>query len=361
MTIILKLTGFRASDFHVIASPLSELLALLHAVAEPAHHFEARKELDRVMNRMHPALEQEFRSLSPLWARFRSQLFFPFSPKPKTFEEELAELAELPIYTFLELCAESVQGQDISAAPLGDLARSEHDRAAFLEYCLTRSPERHALALALLADPEGTRQRLIHFLGEANERFFQHEWALVREAIHRSVESHSHRARTLPVADAIAELHYSAQHFPESREVRFDKLQFATVPLEGRAVIAVPSVRADQHLMIKRHPGLPVIIHFPIGITNAGPLTIEAMRQRLASLHSGSRMELFRHLAGEAITTTELSARMGWNPAQISRELGTLRAADLVISERRGKRIYHRLNLEKIINLGPDLISILLR
>ena len=124
---------------------------------------------------------------------------------------------------------------------------------------------------------------------------------------------------------------YSAHHAIELNEVRIDKLQQYSVPLKDRTVIAVPSVRIGSHLTVKWEPMVPIIIHFPLRTASERPLGIGAMRQRLAALNSDSRMELFRHLVGEPITTSELASRMNETPALISRELRVLRNADLLI------------------------------
>lgn len=361
MTIIFKVAEFSSSDFHAVASPLTELMAILHTLAEPDHHLEARAMLNSISDAMDEPFLREFRSLSPLWARYRCRLFFPLTSQPKAFEAELEAIEALPLETFTELFAEGVQGLDRELQPIDLLLSDTPQREAYLKYCLSRSSERYDLAVALLGDPEATRRRLVSFLEESNERFFRREWHVVRDDIYRAVEIHNRQGKMLPSAEAISQLHYSARYLPEAGEIRFDKLQRFTVPLAGRSVVAVPSVRIGSHLTIKWQRDLPVIVHFPLVIANAGPLRIEAMRRRLAAFNSDSRMELFRHLAGEPITTSELSDRMDQNAAQISRELRVLRDADLLISERRGKRVYHRINIDKVVNLGPDLISILLR
>lgn len=126
-------------------------------------------------------------------------------------------------------------------------------------------------------------------------------------------------------------------------------------------MISVPSVRIGSHFTVKWEPDLPIIIRVPVRTASAGPLGIGAMRQPLAALNSDSRMELFRHLVEEPITTSELTSRMDQTSAQISRELRVLSDADLPVSERRGKLIFHRVNVDKIIRLGPDLLSTVLR
>lgn len=361
MTIVLNLDDFSRQGLHVLPSPLAEMMALLHALAEPDHHRELRTVLENVAEHINEGFHQEFRALSPLWARFRCRLLFPLAAVPLSFDDELRAIGHVPLAEFVELFAEGVQGQDIEVAPIGDIFGDAHDRSAFLNYCRSRSFERYDLGVALVDDPEGTRARLLHFLSAANELFFRREWRVVQEDILRATEKYGHDAVSLEPAEALSRLHYSARYLPDTNEVRFDKLQRVTVSLAGRTVVAVPSVRVGTHLTIKRHQGLPVIIHFPIGSTGADELSIEAMRQRLAALNSSSRMELFRHLAGESITTSELAARMQQNVAQVSRELRVLRSADMLISERRGKHVYHRINMQKVISLGSDLISILLR
>lgn len=361
MTIVFKLADFDPSALHVMVSPLAELMAILHSMAEPDHHLEARTVLDSVSQSLDEVFWRDFTSLSPLWARFRCRLFFPFTPTPKSIEDELEALRFLPVETFVDLCAEGVRGMRGAIPPMATLLSQTPERKEFLDYCLSRSSERYDLAVALLDDPEAVRLRLLRFLDEANDRFFRREWRIVCDEIVHAARVHEQQARTLNSAEALSRLHHSARHFPEQQEIRFDKLQRYSVRLEGRTVIAVPSVRIGSHLIIKWEPGMPVIIHFPLRVASSGPLGIDAMRQRLAALNSDSRMELFRHLVGEPITTSELASRMGQTPAQVSRELRVLRDAGLLVSERRGKRVFHRVDIDKVINLGPDLLSIVLR
>lgn len=361
LTIVFKLPGFSASDFHVVISPLTEMMAVLHAMAEPDHHLEARSVLSTISESTNNAYVREFNFLSPLWARFRCRLFFPFSPESQSLDAELQAVEALPIRTFVWLCAEGVQGMRGPIPPVDRLIQETPERRRFLDYCLSRSTARHDLAVALLNDPKAVRRRLLCFLAETNTLFFGREWMIVRDEIKRAAASHQHQTRTLSSGDALARLHYSAHHAIELNEVRIDKLQQYSVPLKDRTVIAVPSVRIGSHLTVKWEPDVPIIIHFPLRTASAGPLGIGAMRQRLAALNSDSRMELFRHLVGEPITTSELASRMNQTPAQISRELRVLRNADLLISERRGKLIFHRMDVDKIIHLGPDLLSTVLR
>lgn len=117
------------------------------------------------------------------------------------------------------------------------------------------------------------------------------------------------------------------------------------------------SVRIGSHFTAKWEPDVPFTIRVPIRTASAGPLYIGTIRVPHAALNSDSRMELFRHLVEEPITASELVSRMDQTSAQISRELRVLRDADLPVSDRRGKLIFHPVNVDKFIRLSPDLLS----
>ncbi|WP_193627441.1 ArsR/SmtB family transcription factor [Brevibacterium sp. CFH 10365] len=361
MTIVFKLQSFSSSQLHVVVSPLAEMMAVLHSMAEPDHHLEARSMLNEISESVDDAYLREFNFLSPLWARFRCRLFFPFAPKSQGLTAELEAIAALPDHAFIELCAEGVQGMRGPIPAVDTLLADTPERAGFLDYCLSRSNARHDLAIALLEGPAKLRARLLRFLVETNTRFFAREWMRVREEISTAAAFHHHQIRTLSNGESLSSLHHSAHHEPAFDEIRIDKLQNYSVALKNREVIAVPSVRIGSHLTVKWESAQPVIIHFPVRTSTTEPMGIERMRQRLAALNSDFRIELFRHLVGEPITTSELAARMNQTAAQTSRELRVLREANLLVSERRGKRIFHRVDVDKIIQLGPDLLSTVLR
>jgi len=81
----------------------------------------------------------------------------------------------------------------------------------------------------------------------------------------------------------------------------------------------------------------------------------------LGILTDPQRLALCRHLAGEAITTSELALRTGMSAPQVSRHIGRLRAAGLVSSSRHGRLVYHRLSTDVMTRLGFDLLSAIVR
>jgi DNA-binding transcriptional ArsR family regulator len=362
MAIAFRLSGFISSDAHVAASPLTELMSVLHALAEPDHHFESQTVLAGIASSFDAVTLDEFRALSPLWARFRCRVFFPFDTAPsQDLEEQLSTLLGLPLESFVLLAAQGIYGYMRPLPTADELLTDGTARQHFLGLCLARSTTRFELAEDLLRDPVTFRQRIIEFFRVCNNSFFREEWKILHESIHQSVAVTASRLRSGGLLSVLPQLSVTAKAFPGLEEVRFDKLQHRTVNLVGRQLLLIPSVRIGSHLTIKDAPGYPVVIQYPAHQADEERLGIQQIRGRLAALGSESRMELFRHISAEPITTSELSQRLGQNPAQVSRSLGILRDAGLVVSERRGKLVYHRINAAKVLSLGPDILSTLMR
>lgn len=329
MAVVLKLGGLNPADVHVVASPLTELMAVLHALAEPDHHLEASAVLARIAGSLDPATVDEFRALSPLWARFRCRIFFPLGAQSGSLSQQLQAVLELSLIDFVRVIAEGIHGyaRPLPAPEL--LLTDPQAQRTFLNYCRTRSTSRLELAEALLADPHAFRRRLVAFLGRAQELFFHDEWSRVHEPIRQSL------ART-------------------------DAGLRATGPMDVLAQLSVTAT-VHPHLTIKDTPGFSVVIHFPAHAVHEERLGLRQVRERLAALASEARMEIVRHLAAEPITTSALALRLDQNPAQVSRSLGVLREAGLLVSERRGKLVYHRLNTDRMLDLGKDIRATLVR
>lgn len=362
MATTLVLTGFDVNDVHVIASPLTELMSVFHALAEPDHHVEATTVLAGLAASFDTGALDEFRSLSPLWARFRCRLFFPFDATPGlTLSQQLEALLALPLETFVQLAAQGIYGDHRSLPSPKELVSDDGARKLFLDLCLARSTTRFELAEDLLRDADGFRTRIVEFCRLCDELFFREDWKMLRNRILQSAALTKSRLRSVDLVSVLSELSVTAKAFPGLQEVRFDKLQQSTVNLKGSQLFLIPSVRIGYHLTIKDTPGFPVVLHYPADQAEHERLGIQQIRQRLAALQSESRMELFRHISAEPMTTTELAHRLRQNPAQVSRSLGVLRDAGFVLSERHGKLVYHRINSSKVLSLGPDVLSTLMR
>lgn len=362
MAIALQFAGFDINNLRVSVSPLSELMAVLHVLAEPDHHFESSAKVQAIARNLDDRLIAEFNALSPLWARFRARFFFPVSTEPKqNLDRELAGMAALPLEAFVSMAAEAIRGfsKDLPAAR--ELLQDEKVRREFLDTCRSRSLGRFELAEQLLNDPEQFRQRIIEFCLDCWNSFFKVEWEELALTVGRAAAQLAGKLnQTDPIA-TIASLSVTAKAFRGASEVRFDKLQQRRVKMAERELLLVPSHWIGNHLTVKDNAGYPVIVHFPAQTRQEDLLQIHQVRDRLSALSADSRMELFRHISAEPMTTSELAVRLGQPAAQISRSLRVLREAGLVVSDRHGKLVYHRIDTATVLRMGPDLLATLTR
>ncbi|MEV4313062.1 DUF5937 family protein [Actinocrispum sp. NPDC049592] len=358
MPVVLTLTGVRPADLVAGVSPLAELLACLHSIAEPEHHFEARPWLSRVRADLPADLQSRLNTYAPLWARRRCRLLLPFAlPLGQSFDEELRRIAELPLDLFTGTVAEAIHGGMVE---IGDLLGSAAARDSYVASCERRSFGRGELARHLVSDPSGFRADLLDLLRACAGSFFAEEWARVAHRLETECAAVRARVGALPVAEALASLSQNATVRAEPPTVVFDKLQPLHADLRGRRCLLVPSVHARPHLIVKVDPAFPVVVHFPA----SGPSTQDTLaqvRERLAILADPARLSLCRHLVNEPITTSDLAARTGMTLPQVSRHLTRLRDAGLLVSVRDGRMIHHRLNLQRLMHLGVDVLTTIIR
>jgi DNA-binding transcriptional ArsR family regulator len=358
MSVVLTVQGARAADLVAGVSPLAELLACLHSIAEPEHHFEVRPWLTRIRADTSAALHGRLKTYAPLWARRRCRLLLPFElPLGRTFEEELGRIEQLPVDRFAATAAEAIHG---GLAEIGDLLGDAAAREAYVVACERRSFARGELARHLVGDPEAFRTDLLDVLRACAEEFFADEWARVAHRLESECATVRARVSALPVAEALASLSPNAAARQDPPSVVFDKLQSLHADLRGRRCLLVPSVHARPHLIVKVDPGFPVVVHFPVEGDGARD-TLAQVRLRLAILADPARLSLCRHLVNEPITTSDLAARTGMTVPQVSRHLGRLREAGLLVSRRDGRMIQHRLDLPRLMQLGVDVLTTIMR
>ncbi|GHF94204.1 MULTISPECIES: ArsR/SmtB family transcription factor [Amycolatopsis] len=358
MSVVLTVQGARAADLVTGVSPLAELLACLHSIAEPDHHFEVRPWLTRIRAETSEALQGRLTTYAPLWARRRCRLLLPFElPLGQTFEAELQRIEALPVGRFAAAAAEAIHG---GLVELGDLVGDAAARDAYVVSCERRSFGRGELARHLVADPEAFRADLLDVLRVCAEEFFTDEWARVSHRLEAECTAVRARAGALSVAEVLASLSPNAAVRHDPASVVFDKLQSLRADLRGRRCLLVPSVHARPHLIVKVDPEYPVVVHFPVEGDGARD-TLAQVRLRLAILADPARLSLCRHLVNEPITTSDLAARTGMTVPQVSRHLGRLREAGLLVSHRDGRMIQHRLNLQRLLPMGVDVLTAIMR
>jgi DNA-binding transcriptional ArsR family regulator len=360
MAVVLTVQGATAADVATGVSPLSELMACLHAIAEPEHHLEVRPWLTHVRADMSSHLQSLLKSYAPLWARRRCRLLLPLgSTLGQTLEDELAEVEKLPLDRFVETAADAVHGGVFDTAGL--LTDKAH-QDGYVASCERRSFSRGELARHLVRDPEATRATLLALLRMCADEFFDAEWARVRHRLEAECTLVRARVRALSLHEALASLSANAVIRHDPPAVAFDKLQSLRADLRGRRCLLVPSVHARPHLIIKIDPAFPIVVHFPV--ENSAPAeqdTLAQIRLRLAVLADPSRLALCRHLVNEPITTSDLAVRTSMTLPQVSRHLARLREVGLLTSRRNGRMIHHRLDVQRLMHLGVDLLTTIIR
>ncbi|MFB9835908.1 ArsR/SmtB family transcription factor [Actinoallomurus acaciae] len=342
------------------ASPMSELLACLHALAEPEHHPESRAWLASVRERIPDSLVQRLNQYAPLWARYRCRLLFPLrGPLDRDLPAELHTLAAYAQPMFVSLAASGIRGTSFEG--IDDLHDAARQRA-FIKASERRSFSRGELARALIDDPEAFRAGLVETLERCADTFFEAEWRRVGPHLKDTAARVRGQLRRDPPATVLASVTPTASVTERPARVRYDKLQSAFGKVSDHGCFLVPTLHGWPHLILKLDPGLPFVVHFVGGDWEQRPAVPQSLiRDRLAAIAEPGRFEMCRHLLGEPITTSELAVRMGISEPQVSRHLKRLRQVGLVTSRREGRMIYHRLHAQLLLGLGSDVLTTIMR
>jgi DNA-binding transcriptional ArsR family regulator len=352
VTLVVGATGHKSITAR--PSPLAELCACLHALAEPEHHPASRRWVADVRDEVDEDLLIRASVWAPLWGAFRARYLLPLSIDAEpVLETELAGIERLPEADFLAMSAQALIGKTTREPP--DLVLGA-DR--FLSRLRLISERRLELGARLLRDVDRFRTDLLLFLATMAEVAFEPEWTLLGPGL----ESHA-RARADDLRrhgpSTLADLPGASQEDDPARIV-FDKFYRATVDLDETPCVLVPSLHLNPHIVIKHYPGLPVVVQYPVRAEGTTP-SLDTVRHRLAVLADPMRMNLCHTLLRDAMTTTELATRFEMTAPQMSRHLRQLREAGLVLAHRTGSRVHYQLDVAAVRGLGVDLLSALHR
>jgi DNA-binding transcriptional ArsR family regulator len=334
-------------------SPLAELCACLHALAEPHHHPASRQWVMGVRDGLDEELLIRAGVWAPLWSAFRARYLLPLRADAElSLHQELAAIARLPEQDFLGMSAQALIGMSSREPP----AELVHGR--FLPRLSLISEQRHELGRRLLDDVGRFRDDLLAFLSTMAEAAFESEWSTLRPMLEIDARTRTHNVRKHGPS-ALADLPAASEtHDPPG--IVFDKLYHATARLDETPCVLVPSLHINPHTVIKHYPRFPVVVQYPVSSDGSAP-SLDTARHRLAALQDPMRMRLSRDLLREPMTTTELANRFEMTAPQVSRHLRRLREAGLVLAHRSGTRVRYQLDVEAVRRLGIDLLSALYR
>ncbi|HJX86447.1 MAG TPA: DUF5937 family protein, partial [Gemmatimonadales bacterium] len=100
MTLRIDIGGLPSGRLRFAASPLAELTAMLHALAEPGHHPQLAGWAGDVWAGLRPELAERLREAEFLWRSSRADFLVPAHPRP-TLAEELDDVDRIDDETYV--------------------------------------------------------------------------------------------------------------------------------------------------------------------------------------------------------------------------------------------------------------------
>ncbi|MFD3514806.1 DUF5937 family protein [Streptomyces sp. NPDC058657] len=361
MTLKIDIGGLPPERLRFAASPLAELTAMLHVLAEPAHHPRHTAWAAQIWAGLRPELAERLREAECLWRSSQADFLLPARPRP-TLGEELDDVDRLDDESYVTAALVSTCGSGrlpfVRASPLTDPAA--RDRA--LALAQARGPRQEAFADRLLTDTDAVRSRLRDTLEQCAGAFFDSAWAAGVVRIASDVRLKNDLLRRRGVAAALASVSGATALSPDGDRIIVDKLQDRTTVAGATGVTFIPSVFARPHLVVVHAPGWQPVIQYPVAEPDpVEPVPLEAVTLRLAALTHPVRLRLLRTLARGPHTTGELAHAWDLSLPEASRHLAVLRRAGLLTAHRQGRYVRHTLNLADLTSLGDDLLAAVLR
>jgi len=357
----IDISGLPTGRLRFAASPLAELTAMLHVLAEPAHHPQLAGWAGEVWAGLRPELAERLREAEFLWRSSRADFLVPARPR-LTLAEELDDVDRIDDETYVSAALITTCGSNrvhfAAPSPLADAAARE--RA--LGLAQARGPLQEAFAERLLADPAAVRARVRRTLEQCAEAFFDAAWARVAVQLATDLRLKNDLLQRRGIGAALASVSGAVTLAPGGGGIIVDKLQDNATAAHGAGVTFLPSVFGRPHLVVIHAPGWQPVVQYPVAEASASePVSLETVTLRLEALAHPVRLRLLRTLARGPHTTGELARAWELSPPEVSRHLAVLRRAGLLTTRRHGRFVQYTLNLSDLTALGVDLLAAVLR
>ncbi|RJL35680.1 helix-turn-helix domain-containing protein [Bailinhaonella thermotolerans] len=361
MTVRIDIGGPSSGRLRFAASPLAELTAMLHVLAEPGHHPQFAGWAADVWAGLRPELAERLREAEFLWRSSRADFLVPARPRP-TLAEELDEVDRIDDETYVSAALITTCGSNRvhfgAPSPLTDAGARE--RA--LDLAQARGALQEAFAERLLADPSAVRARVRHTLEQCAEAFFDAAWTSVAGQLAADLRLKNDLLQRQGAGAALSSISSAVTLAPDGDRVIVDKLQDKVVAAHDAGVTFLPSVFGRPHLVVIHAPGWEPVVQYPVAEPGPPePVSLETVTLRLEALAHPVRLRLLRTLARGPHTTGELAHVWGLSPPEVSRHLAVLRRAGLLTSRRQGRYVRYSVNLPDLTALGSDLLAAVLR
>jgi DNA-binding transcriptional ArsR family regulator len=361
MTLRIDISGLPSERLRFAASPLAELTAMLHVLAEPGHHPQLAGWAGDVWAGLRPELAERLREAEFLWRSSRADFLVPARPRP-TLAEELDDVDRVDDETYVTAALVTTCGSNrvhfAAPSPLADATARE--RA--LDLAQARGAIQEAFAERLLADPAVVRARVRHTLEQCAEAFFDAAWTSVAVQLATDLRLKNDLLKRQGIGAALASVSSAVTLAPDGNCIIVDKLQDNATAAHDTGVTFLPSVFGRPHLVAIHAPGRRPVVQYPVAKPSPPePVSLETVTLRLEALAHPVRLRLLRTLARGPHTTGELAHAWELSPPEVSRHLAALRRAGLLTSRRHGRYVRYTLNLPDLTTLGADLLAAVLR
>ncbi|MFD9246922.1 DUF5937 family protein [Streptomyces sp. NPDC059556] len=358
----IDITGLPRERIVFCPSPLAELGAALHALAEPAHHARLHAWTATTAAALKPELADRLHEADFMWRSTRSDFLLPAQPRA-TLAEELDDLDRMDDEKFvgsaLEISCASRYSRG-APAPLVD----ERMRRRALELAAARGPRQSAFVERMLADPPGTRAWIRRLMEDCDEAFFADTWRRVRVQLSADARHKTELMRRKGLAEAVGDVS-SAMVLEEDEagsRIVVDKLVQGRTHAEGTGVTFLPTAFGWPHLFALHAPGWQPVIQYPVPARDLdGGAPVDTVKLRMEAVAHPMRMRLSRSLARGAYSTSELADAYGISAPEVSRHLAVMKKAGLVTTQRRGRYVLHQLDVAVVARLGSDFLESVLR
>ncbi|MFE7526910.1 DUF5937 family protein [Kitasatospora sp. NPDC057542] len=365
MSVTIDITGLPDGRLLFAPSPLAELNAMLHVLAEPAHHPALHGWAGSTATVIPPELSERLLEADFLWRSSRADFLVPGLPGA-TLAEELDAVDriddELYVAAALITTCGSSRLTSRMGSPLTDPAANERAR----ELALARGPRQAAFADRLLADPPAVRALVRRMLEDCRSAFFADAWQRVLPDLAADARRKADLLARHGLADALADISPSVsldQGGDGRRRIVIDKLQDNTAGgTDAGGVTFIPTAFGRPHLLVVHARGWRPVLQYPVGETGLPePVSLALVQQRLEALAHPVRLRLARTMARGPHTTGELASAWQLSAPEVSRHLAVLRKAGLLTTRRRGRYMLYELDLAGSARLGSDFLEAVLR
>ncbi|MEW1774470.1 helix-turn-helix domain-containing protein [Streptomyces sp. NPDC086777] len=361
MTLRIDIAGLPSGRLRFAASPLAELTAMLHVLAEPAHHPQLAGWAADVWAGLPPELAERLREAEFLWRSSRADFLVPARPRA-TLAEELDDVDRIDDETYVTAALITTCGSNrvhfTGPSPLADPTARE--RA--LELAQARGALQEAFAERLLADPAAVRARVRDTLEQLPGAFFDAAWTGVAVQLATDLRLKNDLLKRQGLGAALASVSGAVTLAPDGDCIVVDKLQDNATAAHGTGITFLPSVFGRPHLVAVHAPGWQPVLQYPVAEASPSePVSLETVTLRLEALAHPVRLRLLRTLARGPHTTGELAQAWELTPPEVSRHLAVLRRAGLLTARRQGRYVRYTLDLPDLAALGADLLAAVLR